>query len=58
MSRKVSPIEGVFEDALIRQGVYKADHQNLRRALNGARDFVDFLLIGPEPLKKGRIRPK
>lgn len=59
------PIKRVLEDALkeFRQaladrGVYKKDHQNLERAYNGARDFVDFLLEGPWALEKGRHRPK
>ena len=45
-----------FEQALVKQGVYQQGHQNLRRALNGARDFVDFLLDGPAVLSKGRPR--
>ncbi len=47
-----------FRLALIDRGVYKKDHQNLERACNGARDFVDFLLEGPWALEKGRRRPK
>lgn len=59
------PMRRVLEDALkefrlalIDRGVYKKDHQNLERAYNGARDFVDFLLEGPWALEKGRHRPK
>ena len=47
-----------FRQALIQQGVYSKGHQNLERAYNGARDFVDFLLQGPDTLKKGRRRLK
>ncbi len=47
-----------FRQALTDRGVYKKDHQNLERAYNGARDFVDFLLDGPWALEKGRRRPK
>ena len=47
-----------FRLALIDRGVYKKDHQNLERAYNGARDFVDFLLEGPWALEKWRHRPK
>lgn len=47
-----------FRQALTDRGVYKKDHQNLERAYNGARDFVDFLLEGPWALEKGRRRPK
>jgi len=47
-----------FRRALVDRGVYHQDHQNLERAYNGARDFVDFLLEGPEVLEKGRRRPK
>ena len=43
-----------FRQALIDRGVYHEDHQNLERACNGVRDFVDFLLEGPEVLEKGR----
>ena len=45
-----------FEKALIEQGVYTEGHQNLKRACNGAKDFVDFLLEGPRALAKGRRR--
>ena len=48
-----------FRAALVRQGVYERDHQNLDRACNGAKDFVDFLLDGPGVLRKtgpGRTR--
>jgi len=47
-----------FRQALIDRGVYKKGHQNLERAVNGATDFVDFLLEGPWALEKGRRRPK
>jgi hypothetical protein len=47
-----------FRQALVEQKVYAEDHENLRRACNGARDFVDFLLEGSEVLRKGRRRPK
>lgn len=45
-----------FREALIQRGVYDRDHQNLDRACNGARDFVDFLLEGPGILRKNRPR--
>ncbi len=45
-----------FRRALIEQGVYAEDHQNLRRACNGAKDFVDFLLEGSQALAKHRRR--
>ncbi len=45
-----------FRKALVQQGVYPADHQNLDRAYSGAKDFVDFLLDGPTVLRKHRIR--
>ena len=45
-----------FREALIRQGVYDRDHQNLDRAYNGAKDFVDFLLDGPAVLRTHRPR--
>ena len=45
-----------FREALIQRGVYDRDHQNLDRACNGARDFVDFLLEGPGVLRKNRPR--
>jgi hypothetical protein len=47
-----------FRQALVDRGVYRKDHQNLERAFNGARDFVDFLLGGPWALERGRRRPK
>ncbi|MFM8552654.1 MAG: hypothetical protein ACKOCD_10190 [Nitrospiraceae bacterium] len=47
-----------FRHALIDRGVYRKDHQNLARAVNGAKDFVDFLLEGPWALEKGRRRSK
>jgi hypothetical protein len=45
-----------FREALVQRGVYDRDHQNLDRACNGARDFVDFLLEGPGVLRKQRPR--
>ena len=45
-----------FREALIQRGVYDRDHQNLDRACNGAKDFVDFLLNGPGVLRKNRPR--
>jgi hypothetical protein len=45
-----------FRAALVSQGVYERDHQNLDRACNGAKDFVDFLLDGPGVLRKNRPR--
>jgi hypothetical protein len=47
-----------FRNALVQQGVYERDHQNLDRACAGARDFVDFLLDGPGVLRKNRPRKK
>ncbi len=47
-----------FRQALIDRGVYRIGHQNLDRAVNGATDFVDFLLEGPWALERGRRRPK
>lgn len=47
-----------FRKALVQQGVYAQGHENLRRACNGARDFVDYLLDGPNVLAKGRRRSK
>ena len=47
-----------FRRALVSQGVYQENHQNLERAYNGARDFVDFLLEGPGVLEKNRRRSK
>jgi hypothetical protein len=49
------PLEA-FRAALISQGVYEGDHQNLDRARNGAKDFVDFLRDGPGVLRKNRSR--
>jgi hypothetical protein len=45
-----------FREALVQQGVYEPGHQNLNRAWNGAKDFVDFLLEGPAVLRKSRLR--
>jgi len=45
-----------FREALVQQGVYDRDHQNLDRAYNGAKDFVDFLLEGATVLRKHRVR--
>lgn len=47
-----------FRQALIDRGVYRNGHQNLERAVNGATDFVDFLLDGPWSLERGRRRTK
>ncbi len=47
-----------FRQALIDRGVYQKGHQNIERAVNGATDFVDFLLEGPWALEKGRRRSK
>lgn len=47
-----------FRQALIDRGVYRRGHQNLERAVNGATDFVDFLLEGPWALERGRRRSK
>jgi hypothetical protein len=58
MRRSLESALKEFRLALIDRGVYKRDHQNLERAYNGARDFVDFLLEGPWALEKGRRRPK
>lgn len=46
-----------FRQALIERRVYD-NAENLARAWNGARDFVDFLLDGPVVLKKWRQRQK
>lgn len=45
-----------FREALTQRGVYDRDQQNLDRACNGAKDFVDFLLDGPAILRKNRPR--
>jgi len=45
-----------FRRALIEQGVYAEGHENLRRACNDAKDFVDFLLEGSRALAKHRRR--
>ena len=45
-----------FRGALVQQGVYDRDHQNLDRACNGAKDFVDFLLKDAGVLRKHRVR--
>ncbi|MDE3035857.1 MAG: hypothetical protein KGO52_03665 [Nitrospirota bacterium] len=47
-----------FRQALTDRGLYKRGHQNLDRAVNGARDFVDSLFEGPWVLEKGRRRIK
>lgn len=47
-----------FRQALVKQGVYTENHENLNRACNGATDFVDYLLNGPTVLSKGRRRSK
>jgi hypothetical protein len=46
-----------FRRALRERRVYDND-ENLARAWNGARDFVDFLLDGPGVLKKWRQRQR
>lgn len=46
-----------FRQALAERRVY-GNAENLARAWNGARDFVDFLLDGPGVLKKWRQRRK
>jgi hypothetical protein len=46
-----------FRQALRERRVYDND-ENLSRAWNGARDFVDFLLDGPGVLKKWRQRQR
>ena len=53
-------LENALEDfrrALIERRVYD-NTENLSRAWNGARDFVDFLLDGPGVLKKWRQRQR
>lgn len=59
-----TPLRSFFDDALedfrhalIERRVYD-NAENLARAWNGARDFVDFLLDGPAVLKKWRQRQK
>jgi hypothetical protein len=46
-----------FRQALIERKVYD-NAENLARACNGARDFVDFLVEGPGVLKKWRQRQR
>ena len=46
-----------FRQALIERRVYETT-ENLARAWNGARDFVDYLLDGPGVLRKWRQRQK
>ncbi|MBI2963396.1 MAG: hypothetical protein HYY35_06550 [Deltaproteobacteria bacterium] len=46
-----------FRRALRERRVYD-NAENLARAWNGARDFVDFLLDGPGVLKKWRQRQR
>jgi hypothetical protein len=53
-------LENALEDfrrALIDRRVYD-NAENLARAWNGARDFVDYLLDGPGVLRKWRQRRK
>jgi hypothetical protein len=53
-------LESALEDfrrALVERRVYD-NTENLSRAWNGARDFVDFLLDGPSVLKKWRQRQR
>ena len=55
-----SALESALEDfrrALIDRRVYD-NAENLSRAWNGARDFVDFVLEGPGVLKKWRQRQR
>ena len=40
-----------FRAALVARNVYDADHPNLARACNGAKDFVAFLISGPTGLR-------
>lgn len=47
-----------FREAPVQRDVYDRDHQNLDRAWNGARDFVDLLLDGPAVRRKNRPRKK
>ena len=57
-----TPIRSVLDDALedfrqaLRERRVYDNAENLSRAWNGARDFVDFLLDGPGVLKKWRQR--
>ena len=39
-----------FKKALVERDVYYKDHPNLKRAYNGASDFVKFLVNGPSAL--------
>jgi hypothetical protein len=43
-----------FRAALVARNVYDADHPNLDRACNGAKDFVAFPISGPSAL---HLRP-
>ena len=55
-----SALESALEDfrqALIERRVYD-NAENLSRAWNGARDFVDFLIDGPGVLRKRRRRQR
>jgi len=55
-----SVLENALEDfrlALVERRLYD-NAENLSRAWNGARDFVDFLLDGPGVLKKRRRRQR
>ncbi len=46
-----------FRKALGERKLYE-NKENLDRACNGARDFVDFLLEGPGVLRKWRQRQR
>ena len=48
-----------FKRALVDRNMYDQDHQNLDRAYNGAKDFVQFLLEGkaglvPRPQRRAK----
>jgi hypothetical protein len=59
-----TPIRSVLDNALedfrqaLRERRIYDNAENLSRAWNGARDFVDFLLDGPGVLKKWRQRQR
>lgn len=40
-----------FRKALVKRGVYDENHQNLRRAYNGAKHFINLLIDGPKALR-------
>ncbi len=39
-----------FKRALVEKNVYSEGHENLKRAYNGASDFVKFLVNGKDAL--------